>query len=261
VLWLANWCFVRGQNFLFPHAFYYSVRGPRLDERPPDVGPNAEWWDEYKPYADACRRMSWLNTDSRHISDLAILCEATWLPDKSAKVCFRNQRDFNYLEIRHLWEDATISSKGVHIAGMTYSALIIDSLSFVPPRAIPLLKKLARQKHLIVREDSKLTSMCRGALVYGTAEELKAAIYKITDPDILLNPSSENIRYRHVEKYGDHYYMFFNEVNSEVSTMIGLKVIGKREWIDPFTAEVLVAEENEIVNFKPYEMKLLKISR
>jgi len=261
MLWLANWCFVRGHNFLFPHAFYYSIRGPRLDERPPDVGPNAEWWDEYKPYADACRRMSWLNTDSRHISDLAILCEATWLPDKSAKVCFRNQHDFNYLEIRHLWEDATISSKGVHIAGMTYSALIIDSLSYVPPRAIPLLKKLARQKHLIVRENSKLTSMCRGALVYGTDEELKAAIYKITDPDILLTPSSENIRYRHVEKYGDHYYMFFNEENSEVSTKIGLKVRGKKEWIDPFTAEVLVAEENEIVNFKPYEMKLLKISR
>ena len=82
MLWLANWCFVRGHNLLIPHAFYYSVRGPRVDERPPDVGPNAVWWPDYKPYADACRRLSWLNTDSRHICELAVLCEATWLPDK-----------------------------------------------------------------------------------------------------------------------------------------------------------------------------------
>ena len=110
--WLANWCFVRGQNFLIPHAFYYSIRGPRFDERPPDVGPNAEWWNNYKPYADACRRLSWLNTDSRQVCELAILGEATWLPDKAAKICFQHQRDFNYLEIRHLWEDAKIDAKG-----------------------------------------------------------------------------------------------------------------------------------------------------
>ena len=64
--WLAGWALVRGHNLLYPHAFYYSVRGPRQDERPPDVGPNAAWWEQYKPYADYCRRLRWLNTDSRH---------------------------------------------------------------------------------------------------------------------------------------------------------------------------------------------------
>ncbi len=261
MLWLANWCFVRGHNLLIPHAFYYSVRGPRVDERPPDVGPNSVWWPDYKPYADACRRLSWLNTDSRHICELAVLCEATWLPDKPAKVLYQNQHDFNYLEIRHLWEDAIISSKGVHIGGMIYKAVIIDSLSYVPPKAIPVLRKLARNKHLILRDDSKLTSMCRGALVYSSPEELKAAINKITGPDIVLTPASQNIRYRHVEKYGDHYYLLFNEEDSEVSTTIELNVKGKKEWIDPFSAEVMAAEENEIVNFKQYEMKLLRVSR
>ncbi len=261
MLWLANWCFVRGHNLLIPHAFYYSVRGPRFDERPPDVGPNAAWWPDYKPYADACRRLSWLNTDSHHICDLAVLCEATWLPDKPAKVLYQNQRDFNYLEIRHLWEDATISSKGVQIGGMIYKAVIIDSLSYIHPRAIPVLKKLARHKHLILRDDSKLTSMCRGAIVYRTSDELKAAINKITESDILLTPASENIRYRHVEKYGDHYYMLFNEENSEVSTKISLPLKGTRQWINPFNAETKVAGDNESVNFKPYEMRILRISK
>src|SRR5690606_39934544 len=63
--WLAHWCFIRGVNWLFPHAFYYSVRGPRRDERPPDVGPHAAWWDRYGEYADACRRRS-----EEHTSEL-----------------------------------------------------------------------------------------------------------------------------------------------------------------------------------------------
>ena len=33
--WLADWLLVRGVDLLIPHAFYYSVRGPRVDERPP----------------------------------------------------------------------------------------------------------------------------------------------------------------------------------------------------------------------------------
>ena len=111
-----------------PHAFYYSIRGPRYEERPPDVGPNAIWWDKYKPYADACRRLSWLNTDSHHVCELAILAEPSFLSTGAAKICFQNQRDFNYLEIRHLWEDAKIDSKGIHIAGMNYKSFSYRSV-------------------------------------------------------------------------------------------------------------------------------------
>ena len=87
---------------LIPHAFYYSIRGPRFDERPPDVGPNSSWWNDYKKFADYCRRLCWLNTDSEHICNVAILGEADRLPWRAAKVCFQNQRDFNYLETRDL---------------------------------------------------------------------------------------------------------------------------------------------------------------
>ncbi len=65
--WLANWLLVRGCNLLVPHAFFYSIRGPRIDERPPDVGPNSTWWPQYKPFAQATSRLCWLNTDSTHV--------------------------------------------------------------------------------------------------------------------------------------------------------------------------------------------------
>lgn len=259
MLWLANWCFVRGHNLLIPHAFYYSIRGPRFDERPPDVGPNASWWKNYKPYADACRRMSWLNTDSRHICDIAILCEATWLPDAPAKILYQNQKDFNYLEIRHLWEDVKVSGKGVHIAGMTYRAVILDTLSHIPDAAIPVLKKIARKKHLIVQSRSPLTPFLRGALMYKSGEDLLNAVKKLSIPDLSLTVPSPGIRYRHVEKDGDHYYLVFNEDGNEVKTGISFESAGRRFWIDPFTLKTDEAETDEVVDFKPHEIKILLI--
>jgi hypothetical protein len=258
--WLANWCFVRGQNFLMPHAFYYSVRGPRLDERPPDVGPNASWWKSYKPYADACRRLSWLNTDSRHACELAILAEATYLSDKAAKVCYQNQRDFNYLEIRHLWEDAKVDSKGIHIAGMHYKALIIDSLSHMPPEAKPLLQKLAKNGRLIFWKDSQFSGLFMGSRIAETPELLMTTVNKLSDPDIILVPSSENIRVRHVIKENDHYYMLFNEEASETTIRFTFPIEGRFEWLDPQTGQAASISPKDPVSFKPHEFKLLKIS-
>lgn len=259
MVWLANWCFVRGHNLLIPHAYYYSIRGPRVDERPPDVGPNSKWWNDYKPYADACRRLSWLNTDSRHVCEVAILCEATWLPDKPAKACYQNQRDFNYLEIRHLWEDARVTSRGLRIAGMTYKAVVLDSLSYLPPETKQVLRKLANNNHLIIRDASKFASMFNGALIYKTAGDLISAINKVTTPDILLTTASADIRYRHVEKGGYHYYMLFNEEDSEVTTEIRLQASGYRWWIDPYTAKATRSLDNETVHFIPHEMKVLMV--
>jgi hypothetical protein len=276
MVWLANWCFVRGQNLLIPHAFYYSIRGPRFDERPPDVGPNSSWWTDYKPYSDACRRLSWINTDSKQVCDIAILCDASWLPDEPAKTLYQHQRDFNYLELRHLMENARITSKGISIAGMTYTAVVLDTLSFMPPKAKPILRKLARSRHLIISADSKFVPYFKGAIVYNAPDDLINAINRISTSEISLNPVSEAIRYRHVVKNSDHYYLLFNEENSEVSTRIKLGISGDRQpasvnasagkqasgswlWVDPFTAETKSSPVDGMVIFKPYEMKILMV--
>jgi len=274
MLWLANWCFVRGQNFLIPHAFYYSIRGPRFEERPPDVGPNASWWKDYKLFADACRRMSWLNTDSRQVCDVAILCDATYLPDKSAKILYQMPEDFNYLEIRHLWEDAKITKTGVQIAGMNYRVLIIDTLSFIPEKAKPLLRKIAKEGHLIINANSNAASYFKGALIYKTNDDFVNAVSKTVLPDIYLTKGTINIRYRHVQKEGNDYYLLFNEDEHILFTQIGrqpeivgkgktaegLTLTGHRQWIDPFSLNVTGSTEGEIVKFEPYEMKIMMIS-
>ena len=257
--WLADWCFVRGQNLLIPHAFFYSIRGPRYDERPPDVGPHSAWWPEYRQFSDACRRLSWLNSDSRQVCDIAILTDEAFLPDKPAKILFQHQRDFNYLEARHLGNEARISSRGVVIAGMTYKALIIDTISHLPDSAVPLLKKLAKRKHLIVNAASKYASWFKGAFVYTTDDDLVNAVNKLITPDIVLTSPSENIRYRHVIKDEDDYYMLFNEEANEVTTGCRSPVAGRRYLLDPATAKATESPDNETLHFKPHELKILWI--
>jgi hypothetical protein len=97
--WLLDWCLVRGTNLFFPHAFYYSLRGPRRDERPPDVGPNCAWWGRFGDFARYAARLSWLNTDSEAVVPVAIVgnADASDCSWPLAKILFQNQVDFHYL--------------------------------------------------------------------------------------------------------------------------------------------------------------------
>jgi alpha-L-rhamnosidase len=257
--WLADWCFVRGQNFLVPHAFFYSVRGPRYDERPPDVGPNATWWSRYNEYADACRRLCWLNTGSKQVCDLAILCEDSFLPDKSAKICLQHQRDFNYLEIRHLWEGAKIDSKGVHIAGMNYGLVILDSLSNLPSEVISSLKVLAGNGRLIINKNANFSSLFKGAKLYQTPDNLTEAINKEIPPDFDLITPSEDIRYRHIVKGTEDYYIIFNEGSNLVSSKLKIAVKGNYQLLNPATADAVNLSADENVTFKPHELKIVRV--
>jgi hypothetical protein len=85
---LAFWLLVRGCNLLSPHAFYYSIRRPSVDERPRGVGPNSPWRDRYPGFSEMTAKLCWVNTDSEHICSVAILGQDARLPWEAACVCF-----------------------------------------------------------------------------------------------------------------------------------------------------------------------------
>ncbi len=200
--WLTHWLIVRGCNLLYPHAFYYSIRGPRVDERPPDVGPNSPWWKDYKPFAMACRRLCWLNTDSQHICELAILGRNDYLPWRPAKMCYEHQRDFNYLEARHLWEDADVNGEGIRIRNMHYKGLILEGR---PPRKA--------QRAIDILEDA-------GRVIYWQEDNDDIVFVKKVDslvkPDIQVNPKTKDLRVRHVVKNNVDFYILFNEGEKDI---------------------------------------------
>jgi len=244
--WLTGWLIVRGCNMLVPHAFYYSIRGPRIDERPPDVGPNSSWWGQFKPFAESAGRLCWLNTDSRHICSLAILGLNDYLPWEAAKVCFQNQREFNYLEARHLWEDARVQADGIHIAGMHYKALVLE---FDPPaKAKEVLATLERAGRLIRWDKAD-----GGALLLAKIDELIPA-------DVRVLPAMPDVRVRHVVKDRVDYYIIFNEGQEHIEFRLRTSAEGRRFVLDPQTGQQNPAEPDAAMQMQPHELKVLKIA-
>jgi hypothetical protein len=199
--WLALWLLIRGCNLLVPHAFYYSVRGPRIDERPRDVGPNSPWWDDYKAFAELTGKLCWLNTDGEQVCDVAILGQHDRLPWKSARVCFENQIDFNYIEDRHFADDAVVGEGGISIGSMTYGLLIVEE-GFGATAGADAEAAVAQ-----------LTAAGR-AVIWSSDEgeaSLLETVRKQTPPRVSVSPSCPGLRSREVRKDGCEYLVVFNE--------------------------------------------------
>jgi hypothetical protein len=244
--WLAHWLLVRGCNLLVPHAFFYSIRGPRIDERPPDVGPNNTWWAQYQPFAEATARLCWLNTDSTHVCEVAILGLNDYLPWRAAKVCFQHQRDFNYLEARHLWEDAKVDGDGIHLAGMHYRTLILEEDP--PSQAQPAIDVLAKAGR-IIRWNEKIGDV-----------EFVAWIDRLIPPDIQVAPAAPDLRVRHVRKSGADYYLLFNEGAATLELRLDLSVRGRRTLLDPLSGEQRPVARESPVQLAGHTMQVLAVA-
>ncbi len=95
--WYTDWLGVRGVNLFIPHAFYYSVRDARKDERPPDVGPNNIWWKYFDVISTYIKRISCLMTDSVNMAKVCVLCENRKMPIDEVVWFYQNQVEFNYV--------------------------------------------------------------------------------------------------------------------------------------------------------------------
>ncbi|UCF37467.1 MAG: hypothetical protein JSU96_00925 [Acidobacteriota bacterium] len=139
--WLSDWLFVRGANLLMPHAFYYSVEGERLFERPPDLAWNNLWWPQYSQFSQYTNRLSWLIRESTPVTGVAILAidgKAEW---RSAKALFESQIDFQYLP-EDLVDTAEIKGGRLMIGQAKYHTVILDNVDFVRPRTRARLLRL-----------------------------------------------------------------------------------------------------------------------
>lgn len=203
--WLANWLLIRGCNLLIPHAFYYSVRGPRLTERPPDVGPHSTWWDtQFTDFAHACRRLCWLNTDSEHICQVAILGGHHQLPWRAAKACFQHQIDFNYLDVDDLAQTTATQDNTLVIAQAAYRVLIVDGA--LSPTVLDRLDDLTNQISIVYWTDD--TAACLNRLV------------SLLPPPVLPTTLARGLRVRHVRKHGLEWYVLFNEEQAPIDSSL-----------------------------------------
>lgn len=215
---LADWLTVRGVNLLFPHAFYYSLSGPRAFERPPDLGIGNTWWPHYRLFADYTSRLCWLMTDSRQVCDVAVLSVHNHLPWRAAAWLFDNQVDFNYLEDWRLVEQARIADGRLLVGPMSYRLLIVDQDEPLPDAVAQRVKAFEAAGGMV--------RTCRSA----ATAELIAGLER----DVRLDPPSSDLRYAHVVKSGMQFYLFTNEGEQPIARTVTCRCQGKAEWFDPW---------------------------
>jgi hypothetical protein len=233
--YITNWLFVRGVNLIIPHAFYYSLRDKRRDERPPDVGPNSSWWKEYKSYADFVRRLSWLLSNGRHVCSFAILGRPNALPWRAARVMFETQHDFNYLDTDTLRTQCVISDKAVTIRDMTYPVVILDGPQFTDSEAVKLLRPMIDAGRVIAYGD-EIAGVSTAAL---DAPSLVRMLDVLVFPDTTVTPANPDLRYIHMKYEEADVYLFANEGRSTIDVNVFTSVAPPREWWDPCTAQVV----------------------
>jgi len=236
--WLSKWCFIRGVNMLLPHAFYYSMRGLRKEERPPDVGPNSPWWNQYKGYADACKTISFINTKCKHICQVAIIGKCNWLPWQAAKVCFENQIDFNYIDESHFNGDILVDRDGLKIADMVYQTVIHEhSLS---DSILKQLQPLQSKNRVLFFEES-----CK--------EEFLKVLEKQVEKSLVITPNVSALRLREVIKDQHQFFMIFNETSKPVEFSVFLKTDKPITLYKPFDNVYQAFENQSIINLLGFE--------
>ena len=206
--WLASWLLIRGCDLLVPHAFYYSMRGPRRYERPPDVGPNSTWWPDYRAWADMTRRLCWLNATFAPVCKVAILGRATELPWRAAKACFERQIDFHFIEPADL-EQATVNGGKLCVGPGLYSLLIVEEGYEVSLRQdVPIMR--------------------------WTAQGVGDLLSRVS-PVVAFDHPAPSIRARRLHEDGTDVVMLFNEGPVEVTRRLQIPLLGKLTRLDPLT--------------------------
>jgi hypothetical protein len=220
--WYLDWLFVRGVNMMVPHAFFFSLRGDRGDERPPDVGMNSIWWQDYHIMCNYIKRLCWLNTDSNNLTDVAVLATSAMLPWQPVQQLFKNQIEFNYLEA-DLLRDSTIADGAVKLQNQTYRIILVDE-------NLPLTAE-----HLALLETCKNAGVAVRHFQDISVEELKSGYDAF---GIRTNYPVPDLRVTHVEKDGVLCYLLVNEGNSDLHFHAELPVLGQLELWDPWRGTV-----------------------
>ena len=212
--WYIDWLFARGCNLIIPHAFYYSLRDKRRDERPPEVGMHSTFWSDYKTLSDYIKRCSAINTDSVNLTDVAILCTARHLPDVPAVSLYENQIEFNYLEA-DLVDSVTVENGELHIADQVYRVLITEG-------------KIDEKSHHVLNEFCKTGGTVINFFDFlgdmdGYLSLIRSKSKTVTDLS-----HHNDLRITRVKKYGVEILFLSNEGEGSITTTVNTPV--KEIW-------------------------------
>ena len=202
--WYLDWLFARGVNMIYPHAFYYSMRGKRSEERPPEVGMHSVFWNQYHQVTDYIKRMCGLLTDAVNQTSIAILCQPEDLSWELARPLWENQMEFNYLE-EELLEQCEVTEQGLQIADQQYTVLIVEEGKKAESEAV--LQQFVEKGGTVI--------YCKKE---AADEKLLPEIRKVLEPFMKTQTPEPDLRMTHLVKDGVSYAILTNEGEHDIDT-------------------------------------------
>jgi hypothetical protein len=246
--WYFDWLFIRGVNLVYPHAFFYSIDGPgRFGERPPDVGPNNIWWENYGQFSKYIKRMCSIMSESYNTTPIAVLSEEDFLPWQIVKPLYQNQIEFNYLEASLIENNCTIDKGEILIEKQIYKLLIIEDVAMLTDTLCDKLKSFIHGggKVIIYNPLNKAHGL-KEVLEIKDLNDVVNEVNKLSLSEIKLLPKNDNLRISHVLKDGSHFYCLVNEGEGTIEGDICLNTIGHVEQWNPWTGDMNRAEVKEV---------------
>jgi len=166
---VLNWQYVRGVNFMNPHAFYYSIRDERKFECPPSEGPNNIFWPYFKKFSDYTTRASYLVTRGYHKAPALLYYPiySAWPmqdPDVNKRDDIRkfsgffetfgitlleNQIDFDIFDDEIIL-NAEIKEGRIKKCGEDFGCVILAGAEIVPDKTVAALEKFVQGGGLVI---------------------------------------------------------------------------------------------------------------
>lgn len=222
--WYTDFLLARGVNLLIPHAFYYSIRGERKGERPPDVGPNNTWWPVFGEFAAYMSRMSWLLTDSIDCARVAVLCGEAEVPWQCCAPLYEHQVGFCYLEAG-LLPECRVADGCLTLRHQRYTHLVTGGT--------PLTAEQAQVVEAFRASGGEVLE----------AGEVGARVNELPAPRV--QPHAPGLRITHLEREGKHFYLLFNESDRPVCSSLTVPETGVSQWWDAWRGTIRPAHANQ----------------
>lgn len=246
--WYLDWLFIRGVNMIYPHAFFYSIRGLRKYERAPDVGVHNLWWPWYRYFSDYIKRMSYMMSNQVNQTNVAILAESCRIPHVGTEKLYENQIEFNYLEERFILDNLLNLENGfLKIREQKYNVLVLSKKN----RNLNVLQNKLKD---FIEQGGQLL------LYENTLDEVYLKIKESYKKSISISGSGvKNLRYSHFIKDQLKFHAISNEGLEEVQAkfIFDTEVNSIEIW-DPWKGEIRdKILENNSFEYKFYPNQLL----
>ncbi|MBQ6715406.1 MAG: hypothetical protein IJN21_02670 [Clostridia bacterium] len=193
--WYLNWLFARGCNFIIPHAFFYELDTPIQADRPPDVGPNNIFWDEYAVISDYIKRMCFLNTDSVNQARVAVLGSCDTLEVDGVRKLYESHVEFNYLMDEHFLASEIRDGK-IYIKNQAYEALIVpESIAFARGTDEKIMEAEQNGVYVTNKADQWIYSK-KSCVFNNRATDIRTSLLKKDGFDVLILTNESEMPYR-----------------------------------------------------------------